>query len=190
LTYRPLKQAIDSFRLSRRRVWLYAFGMPALELALLSGCEANSRETKQTAEKTNQSVLTLDSTVYQESWNVGHDLEEPEKSFNSRFSVRVQKLSSGKLTIFLDSAVSGNEPKSSQVFVADSAQVTGLTAADRFTQGCMTTSRTLWPILGVLRDSVYERQGRPRVVWHLDTLNARITKLSPDSVSCFIAGPE
>lgn len=140
---------------------------------------------------TNKDAAVSDTAVYKEAWNVGHDMEEPENSFNSRFSVRVTKSSSGKLKLFLDSAVLVSQSGPSQARVpADSVEVTGLTPADRFTQGCKYTSGNLWPIVGVLRDSVYERDGRPRFVWYLDTLNARIRRLPSDSASCFIAGPE
>jgi hypothetical protein len=158
-----------------------------LLILLLLGCEARPEGGKRMTDK---DAAGSDTAVYREAWNVGHDMEEPENSFNSRFSVRVTKSSSGKLKLSLDSAVLRTPGPSQARVSADSVEVTGLTTADRFTQGCRYTAGNLWPMVGVLRDSVYERQGRPRFVWHLDTLNARIRRLSSDSASCFIAGPE
>lgn len=151
------------------------------------GCESNRKElSSDTTAKTQAS----DSVVYENWWNMGTDLDEPEKNFESRFAVRVTELSSGTLTVYLDSASSTSAPEGRKFFLADSVAVTGLTKLDKFTQGCTYGAGPWQPRIGVMRDSVYERSGRPRFIWVLDTLNARIRPVPTDSASCFIAGPE
>jgi len=117
---------------------------------------------------------------------MGRDLDEPENNYNSRFSVRVRQLKSGRFDILLDSAGSANHPD----LVADSLSVNGVTLADRFTEGCIRNETSGRPVIGILRDSVYERRSHPRFAWYLDTLRLKIVQLSPDSTMCFLPGPE
>lgn len=131
-----------------------------------------------------------DSAIYDASWNMGQVIDEPEESVDSRFAVRVKQSSSGILAVFLDSASSSSQPDDRQFFPADSVRIAGLIPIDRFTRACKYASGTRRPAIGVLRDTVYERWGRPRFIWLLDTVNVRIRQLPTDSASCFIAGPE
>src|SRR3979490_3003106 len=121
---------------------------------------------------------------------MGTDLDEPEKNVVSRFAVRVKEFSSGTLTVYLDSASSLDSGHDRHFVLADSVTVSGLTKLDKFTQGCTYGAGPWQPRIGVMRDSVYEHSARPRFIWVLDTLHARIRALSTDSASCFIPGPE
>ena len=157
-------------------------------LFLLLACDsANQASSSKTTPTNSQASDTL---VYENWWNMGTDMDEPEKSHVSRFAVRVNELSSGTLTIYLDSASSVDRGPSRRFLPADSVTVSGLTKLDKFTQGCTYGTGPWQPRIGVMRDSVYERPGRPRFIWVLDTLHARIQALSTDSASCFIPGPE
>jgi hypothetical protein len=162
---------------------------PILLLFLVLGCEKNPRDPdmKIAAVETTPSA---DSTIYDASWNMGEVPDEPDSSVESRFTVHVKKLSSGILTVYLDSAPSTSRPGNRRFFRADSVKITGLIPDDRFTRGCGYGVGPWRPTIGVLRDSVYERSGRPRFIWVLDTLRARIRELPTDSASCFIAGPD
>jgi hypothetical protein len=114
---------------------------------------------------------------------MGRDPGEPENSYRSRFSVRVKLVSSGRFDILLSADSTG------QSNVVDSVGVNGVSSADHFTEGCLRDKNSK-PIIAILRDSVYERHSHPRFAWSIDTLSRRFIELSPDSVVCFIAGPE
>ena len=155
---------------------------------LFLACDPGNKEpSSKTAATTSQAS---DTVVYENWWNMGTDMDEPEKSYESRFAVRVEESSSGTLTVFLDSASSVDSGSSRRFVPADSVTVRGLTKVDKFTRGCTYGTGPWQPRIAVMRDSVYERDGRPRFIWVLDTLHARIQPLSTDSASCFIPGPE
>jgi hypothetical protein len=154
-------------------------------------CLACDPGNKTPSSKTTATISQAsDTVVYETWWNMGTDPDEPEKSVVSRFAVRVKELSSGTLTVFLDSASSIDSGHNRNFVLADSVTVGGLTKLDKFTQGCTYGAGPWQPRVAVMRDSVYERSGRPRFIWVLDTLHARIQALSTDSASCFIPGPE
>lgn len=160
-----------------------------LSLLLVSGCQKGPGEPGKRTELVG-TAPSSDSVIYDVSENMGKDRHEPEKSVDTRFATRIKQLRSGILTIFLDSASSNSRPGARQFFPADSVKITGLGPIDRFTQGCKYGSGPWRPTIGILRDTVYERFGRPRFIWVLDTLNVRIRPLPTDSASCLIAGPE
>lgn len=152
-------------------------------LVLIPGC--TKRETAGGVSDSSISIATPgDSVTYQTSWNMGRDLDEPENSYNSRFSVRVRQVSSGRLDVLLSSDSLGRS------IVADSVGVNGVTLADHFTEGCLRDKNSNGQVIGIVRDSVHERRSHPRFAWSIDTLSRKIIGLSPDSVVCFIAGPE
>lgn len=160
-----------------------------LSFLIVLGCESNPRDPSLKTTATKPAPST-DTAIYEASWNMGQDRDEPEKSYESRFAVRVGQSSSGTLTVFLDSAIARSQSSYPQLVPADSIKITGLGPTDRFTRSCRYASGTLRPAIGILRDTVYERSGRPRFIWLLDTLKAQIRQLPTDSASCFIAGPE
>jgi hypothetical protein len=157
-------------------------------LVLCLACDAGNKTPS--SKTTSSTTQASDTVVYETWWNMGTDPDEPEKSVKSRFGVRVKELSSGTLTVFLDSASSADSGPSPHFVLADSVTVSGLTKLDKFTQGCTYGAGPWRPRIAVVRDSVYEHSGRPRFIWVLDTLHARIQPLPTDSASCFIAGPE
>ncbi len=160
-----------------------------LFLILVLGCEKNPREPSTKTAGVDATPVS-DTAIYYASWNMGQVPDAPEESVDSRFAVRVRQLSSGILTIFLDSAPSTSQPGGRQFAPADSVKIAGLGPIDRFTRGCGYGSGPWRPTIGVLRDTVNERSGRPQFVWVLDTAHARIRQLPTDSASCFIAGPD
>lgn len=160
-----------------------------LSVLLVLGCENSPREPGRETVQVDTAPIS-DSAIYELSQNIGKEPHEPEESVDTRFSIRVKQLRSGILTVFLDSAPSNSRPGARQFFPADSVKMTGLGPIDRFTQGCRYGSGPWQPRIAVLSDTVHERWGRPRFIWVLDTLNARIRPLPTDSASCFIAGPE
>lgn len=130
----------------------------------------------------------IDSVDYDRRWNMGDDLDDPDKNVDTRFVVRARIFRSGVFTLVLDTIPRG--ASGLQKFKADSVSLTGLIVADRVTQSCRYGSRPWVPIVAIQRDSVYERRGHPRAVWLLDSANARIRPASADSVLCFIPGPD
>lgn len=151
-------------------------------LFLVLAC--NKQETPARANDSSMAAGTpTDSVTYQTSWNMGRDPGEPENSYNSRFSVSVRQVSSGRLDVFLSADSIG------QTTVVDSVWVNGLASTDHFTEGCLREQNSK-PIIAILRDSVYERRSHPRFAWSIDTLSRRFIKLSAESVVCFIAGPD
>lgn len=127
--------------------------------------------------------VKTDSVTYQTSWNMGRDPDEPENSYKSRFTIAARQTSSGRIDILLSADSAGRST------VADSVGVSGLTSADHFTLGCL-REQNAKQIVAILRDSVYERRSHPRFAWAVDTLSGRFIQLAPDSLSCFIAGPD
>lgn len=159
-------------------------------LLVVSGCDD---DPKGAAIKTPHvdTTATLDTSRYEASWNMGENREEPEKSVDTRFAIRVTRSRSLEvLTVFLDSASVSSYPGGREFFPADSINVTGLRPIDSFTLGCNYGSGPWEPRIGILPDTVYERAGRPRFIWVLDTVNARIRQLPTDSASCIIATPD
>ena len=128
-----------------------------------------------------------DTAVYEETWNIGQVSDEPEENQETRFQVRVTQLSSGKLSVFLDSAPLRSGTTYSP---ADSVKIEGLTPVDHFTRGCKYGSGPWRQTIGVVRDTVYERFSRPQFIWVFDTVTARIQQLPKDSASCMIGSPE
>ena len=131
-----------------------------------------------------------DTTGYGNSWNMGDNPEDPERSVDTRFVVRVTRSRSGTLAVFLDTAPSNSQPGRRRFFPADSIKVSGLDPIDSFTHGCTYGSGPWEPRIGILRDTVYERFGRPRFIWALDTITVRIRPLPTDSASCLISTPD
>lgn len=156
-------------------------------IGFVLGCENNDRERNR--ELPHGATENPDSVVFEESWNVGDEPDEPETSVDTRFAVRVKKFQSGVLTVVLDSASSVRSGTRS-FFTADSVRIAGLEPIDRFTQGCKYGSGPWRPTVGVVSDTVHERYSRPKLVWLIDTVTSRLRQLPPDSASCFVAGPE
>jgi hypothetical protein len=129
-------------------------------------------------------------TSYAAAWNMGEDPDYPDKSIDTRFRVRVLQLRSGTLRVWLDTSQAGLSQTNRPFYPADSVQVAGLTPVDRFTQGCTYGSGSWKPRVGVVSDTIYEHNSRPKVVWFLDTASVRIRQLPTDSASCFVAGPD
>lgn len=144
-----------------------------------------------TARGVNATPLT-DSVSHEWAWEVGDIHDSPDDSATgSRFAVRAKQFRSGLLTVFLDSAPRSSDPQDDRTFVpVDSIHLRGLSDSDRFTRGCNYGTGPWKPRVGVLRDSVHERPGRPRYLWEIDTVNARMRALPTDSATCFIAGPD
>jgi hypothetical protein len=164
---------------------------PILCSLLVLSCEKNSgeaRTTTVTADTTHPAGV--DSALYTGEWNMGEDPSYPEKSVDTRFVVRVNQFRSGILSVHLDTALVAEPGRRRHFFPADSVKVSGLTRIDHFTQACKNGSEKWAPRIGVLADTVYERDGRPRFIWVIDTATARIRPLPTDSASCFLAGPD
>ncbi|HJQ54519.1 MAG TPA: hypothetical protein VJ825_11825 [Gemmatimonadaceae bacterium] len=143
----------------------------------------NSTDTSVTAATPVATPPSTDSITYQLSWNMGRDPDEPENSYKSRFTIAARQTSSGRIDILLSADSAGRSA------VADSVGVSGLTSADHFTLGCL-REQNAKQIVAILRDSVYERRSHPRFAWAVDTLSGRFIQLAPDSLRCFIAGPD
>jgi hypothetical protein len=158
-------------------------GCLLIALFQIMGC-SEKQNTARAIESSGVSVMPPDSVIYQTSWNMGRDLDEPENNYDSRFSLRVRQVRSGRFDILLSADSAG------QTVVVDSVGVNGITSADHFTEGCGRDKDSTKPTIGILRDSVHERRSHPRYAWAVDTLSRSITRLSVDSVVCFIAGPE
>ena len=158
----------------------------------VAGCDDNPKVAVTKAARVDTAAKS-DTSSYENSWNLGDNIDEPEKAVDTRFVVRV-KLSRSRdvLRVFLDSAPAGSTsfPGSRQFFPADSIEVTGLRRIDSFTQGCTYGSAPWEPRIAILPDTVYERWGRPRFIWVLDTVKVRIRPLPTDSASCFIGTPD
>jgi hypothetical protein len=129
-----------------------------------------------------------DSVTFEDKWNLGDNADDPDQSVATRFVITAKKFRSGFLTVVMDT--SPRSAPTSARFAADSVSTAGVIAADRLTKSCMQRPEGLLPIIGVLRDSVYERWGHPRAAWEIDSTHARFRKLPVDSVSCFIPGPD
>ena len=154
-------------------------------------CESKpSRSNAETVPTDTASIAVVPDTVYSAQWNMGGDPDEPFSSVDTRFVVRVAQFGSGTLRVWLDTSRAGVSEKDRPFFSADSVQVSGLTKLDRFTQGCRYGAGPWKPRIGVVSDTVYEHQSRPRYIWFLDTTSVRIRQLPTDSASCFVAGPD
>lgn len=163
-------------------------------LVVLFACDTGSKDTGK-AIVVEDTTRPADSVSYEWERNIGYDYEAAsageETGGESRFSVRAYQFRSGTLKIFLDTAPSAwsRSERRLRHFAGDSIILIGLTLADRFTDAC-NQGPGPYPKVGVLRDSVYERSGRPRFLWFLDTANVRIRPVPIDSTSCFIPRPE
>ena len=171
-------------------VFRYGFGIVFM-IAVL-GCNDNPKVAATKAAHVDGAAKS-DTSSYENSWNLGDNIDEPEKAVDTRFVVRVKRSHPlGVLRVFLDSAPTGstNYPGSRTFFPADSIEVTGLRLIDSFTQACTYGSAPWEPRIAILSDTVYERWGRPRFIWVIDTVKVRIRPLQTDSASCFIGAPE
>ena len=158
-------------------------------LALACKGKAPNQEGDTTKRRTGSSALQPD-TVFSDEWNMGRDYEDPFSSVDTRFVVRVAKLASGTLRVWLDTSQTGVSGKGRPFFAADSIQVGGLAKIDQFTQGCTYGTGPWKPRIGVVSDTLYEHKTRPKFIWFLDTVSVRIRPLPTDSAACFVAGPD
>jgi hypothetical protein len=152
------------------------------------GAAATSRAIHGSADSVATVVTPPDSVTFEEKWNLGDNPDEPDQSIRTRFVITVKKFRSGLFTLVIDTI-----PRSGTIsapFVADSVSTRGVEQADRVTKSCMQSPSGTLPIVGLLRDSVYERWGHPQAAWEIDSTRAQVRQISPDSVSCFIPGPD
>ncbi len=157
----------------------------------LIACEGNSRTSDTATSQTDTvSSAKIGERTYRAQWIIGEDPDKIDSTTTSRFRLRVSRFRSGILTVQLDTAPTGTSGRRAHFTLADSISVVGLTPMDKFTQGCKSASGLSRPIIGVLADTVNERSRPPRLAWLLDTVRVRITKVSPDSISCFNASPD
>jgi len=129
-----------------------------------------------------------DSVTFEDRWNLGDNADDPDQSVKTRFVITAKKFRSGFLILVMDTTP--RSAPSSARFAADSVSTAGVLAADRVTKSCMQRPDGTLPIVGLLRDSVYERWGHPRAAWEIDSTHAHFRQLPVDSVSCFIPGPD
>lgn len=175
--------------LTRIRPW-YWFAIFLVSFA----CDTGSKDTEKTI-VVEDTTTPADSVRYEWGWNLDSENVDStgaeETGGKSRFEVRAYQFRSGILKIFLDTAPPAWSRGEGRVrhFAGDSIVLTGLTHADRFTYAC-NQGPGPYPKVGVLRDSVYERSGRPRLLWFLDTANSRIRPVPIDSTFCFIPRPD
>lgn len=173
------------------RVTTLCFRRVALLPLLVLGCDSTPRNSATKASVVDSTTrpdtwtTDPDTSSYNESWNLGQDLDEPRKSIDTRFAVRVKR-GSGFLTVVLDSAPVSSQPGARTFFLADSIITTGLRPGDSFTRGCRIGSAPWEHRVAIVRDSVLDVERRPEFIWVIDTVNARIRPMPTDSAYCFI----
>jgi hypothetical protein len=168
--------------------------MRTITLLMCVGAVVSCERTRPLPQRTDTSSTAATGpapdTAYSEEWNMGEDPDEPEKSVDTRFRVRVAQFRSGMLRVWLDTSQAGQSEKDRPFAPADSIQVDGLTQMDRFTRACTYGSGPWKPHVAVAPDTIYEHDSHPKHIWLLDTASLRIRRLPPDSALCFVAGPE
>jgi hypothetical protein len=172
--------------MTRKPRW-YSFAI----LLLSFGCNTRSGDGEKATVVQGTTTPPADSVTHRWGWSLNSedvDSTGAPVGSESKFEVRAYQFQSGRLQVFLDTAPPAPSARGWRRFAGDSVTVTGLTEADRLTIGCNQGAGP-YPKIGVLRDSVYERPGRPRFLWFLDTVNVRIRPLPiDDSALCALVG--
>lgn len=125
---------------------------------------------------------------FQQPWIPGQP-RDGDFETRSRYSARGQRLSDGRLVLWLDTTLYRAQltgPRSAFA-VADSVIVTGLATNEFFTWYCRIGSGLAdGQIGGLARTLVPEQWERPRIAWAFDTATSRIRSISTDSVTCAV----
>jgi hypothetical protein len=149
-----------------------------------------SRQNAEIATTAGGSNTTIDHPIKSVDWNMAENPAEDDsdKGLASRFIVHMRRFSSGTLVIRLDSASIPSTSLEGPFYPADSVVVSNLAPHDRFTEGCRLGSAPLAPRVGVVSDTAADQWSRPKYIWLLDTVSARIRQIPTDSASCYRAG--
>lgn len=130
---------------------------------------------------------TTDGNNYQAAaeWMRGNDTSSRGRN---RFTLGWERYASGVLIVRLDTLLDRHRQQSPfETTLADSVAHVGLTRAEVVADECRLAGyEPDQRVVGVLPDDTVGVWMRPRVAWFVDTIAARVRRIRPDSLACWL----